>query len=91
MTRFEKFKNIDIDALTEWLDEHINPDESPWSQWFNENYCQKCESIRTFVHYLNGEHECAWCEVNDKCKYFQELDKTLSCKDIVRMWLEGEE
>lgn len=70
--------------------EYINPDESPWNQWFDENYCQKCESVRAFVPYLNGEHECAWCEANGKCKYFLDWEEQPSCKDIVKMWLESE-
>ena len=90
MTRFEEFKNMDIEAFVKWIDKHGQHDDSPWNKWFEESYCQRCESVMAFVPYLNGEHECTWCEVNGKCRYFQELDGILSCKDVVKMWLEGE-
>ena len=89
ITWFEKIKMMDIDEFAEWLDEHDMFDNSPWTQWFDEQYCQNCESVVTFVPYLNGEHECAWCEVNGKCRYFQEIKDVPDGKEIIKMWLES--
>lgn len=90
MTRFEELKNMNIEALVEWLDEHGTYEGASWQRWFDESYCQKCETVIASVPYLNGEHECTWCEVNGKCRYFQDMSGVPSCKDIVKMWLESE-
>lgn len=96
MTRFEELKNMDIDALAEWIDQNGRFDCSPWCDWFNENYCKKCPSEITYITDYSGEYEwqteceCAWCELNDKCRYFPELKEEPSAKDIVKMWLESE-
>ena len=91
MTRFEEFKNMDIDDLSKWIDKHGQFDDSPWMTWWDENYCSKCEPI--VCHYPDSAHEfsCAWCELNDyKCRFFPEMDKQPDSKDIVKMWLESE-
>lgn len=90
MTQFEKFKNIGIDQLAEWLDEYGQFDGSPWIKWFDELYCKKCEPI--MCHYNDSEHEfpCSWCELNGKCKCFPELNNTPDTKMIIKMWLETE-
>ena len=90
MTRFEELKNMNIDALAEWLDKYGRYGDAPWDKWFDESYCQKCESVRVFVPYLNGEHECGYCEANNKCRYFMEMDELPDSKDVVKMWLESE-
>ncbi len=90
MTWFEKIKLMSIEEFAEWLDEQMGSDISPWNIWWDSTYCQNCESVMSFVPYLNGEHECAWCEINDnKCKFFPEMSKVPNGKEIVRMWLES--
>lgn len=90
MTRFEEFKNMDIETLSKWINEHGQYDGSPWSQWFDRTYCQNCKDI--ICHYPDSPHEfpCAWCELNDKCKFFPEMDEQPDSKEIVKMWLESE-
>lgn len=91
MTHFEEFKNMDIDALAEWLDEHGQFDNSPWTSWFDQKYCKNCEPV--MCHYPNSTHEfpCSWCELNDnKCKYFPELAQIPSNKETIKMWLQTE-
>ena len=90
MTRFEEFKNMDIETLAEWIDENGQFDGSPWCEWFDENYCQKCEPV--MCRYPDSEYEfpCSWCELEHKCRFFVERDEQPDSKDIVKMWLEGE-
>lgn len=87
MTQFEKFKSIDIDTFAEWLDRHIEFGSSPWCQWFDETYCQKCQPI--MCKYEDGRYEfpCAYCEVNGGCRFF---DKAPSGNGIAKLWLERE-
>lgn len=88
ITHFEEFKMMDIEKLSEWLDEYGRFDDSPWLEWFNEQYCEKCEPVMAFVPYLDGEHECAYCETTDKCRFFE--DGVPDNKEMIKMWLESE-
>lgn len=90
MTVFENFKNKTIDEIVEWLDEHGAFDNFLWIQWFDQKYCKQCESEFTYVSELDKKCECAWCELNGKCRFFKELDDTPDNKQIIRMWLESE-
>jgi hypothetical protein len=90
MTVFDNIKSKNIDELATWLDENCEYDGTLWCKWWDEHYCQNCESITAFVPYLNGEYECAYCEANGKCRFFQEMDHVPSGKEIVKMWLESE-
>ena len=71
-----------MDFLVEKLEKALDEDD---------NYCSKCESIIAYVKEFNRECECAWCELNGKCKYFQELDNIPDNKQVIKMWLEGED
>lgn len=86
MTVFEKFKSNSIDELVEWLNEYGVQDYAPWDNWFNDNYCSKCESI--FDPKYN--QMCAWCESHEKCKYFLEMNNIPDPKQVIKMWLESE-
>lgn len=87
MTQFEKFKSMDIDALAEWLDQNIEFGCSPWSQWFDEKYCQKCTPIMCKYEDSKYEFPCAWCEVESFCRSFPETANVPSGKEIAWMWL----
>lgn len=101
MTNFDCMKAMSVDVLAKWLDEHGQFDGSPWMDWFNENYCKKCESIKVKSAiakdklgisplYFDGTVDCAWCELHHKCKYFQELDELPDNTEIIKMWLNHE-
>lgn len=100
-TNFKYFQNMSIDELAEWLDIHCLVDSSPWMHSFNEKYCSKCESIK--CKYVDaeeklgitpfsrsGEIECAYCELENKCKFFPELDDVPDNKETIKIWLEEE-
>ena len=91
MTNYEKLKLMNIEEMSEWLDQYGQFDGSLWMNWFDEQYCKNCDSV--MCHYENSNHEfhCAWCELHDKCKFFQELDDVPDNKEIIKMWLENGE
>ena len=92
MTNREKLNQMSTEELAVWLDEHddIGYDNAPWIRWFNKKYCQHCKAIVSTS--LNGawETEASYCEVNDKCSYFSDLNKIPSNLEIIKMWLEAE-
>lgn len=101
MNNFKRIQSMTIDELAEWLDKNCMFDNSPWLNSFNEKYCEKCESIKckyagaeekldiTPFSY-SGEIECAYCELENKCRFFQDLDDVPDNKEMIKMWLEEE-
>lgn len=85
MTVYENFKSMGIDELADWLDEYGMLDGSPWINWFDDNYCSKCKGIS-----VSDTMECGWCELNNKCKYFQDMDDIPDSKQMIKMWLKSE-
>lgn len=90
MTVFDNFKSKNIDELAEWLSEHGMYDQAPWWRHWDKNYCNKCESINVYIPSLEKETECAWCEIHNKCKFFQDMSEIPSSKEIIKMWLLSE-
>ena len=85
-----------VDELADWLDKNGCFDDSPWSDFFDKEYCRKCEAIKcTYADVkekpsYSGEVECAYCEVYGKCKFFPEFDDIPSNKYVIKMWLKEE-
>lgn len=96
MTVFEDIHSKDIDGLVEWLDKNGAADGNPWLRWFDKNYCKKCEEVvcesitDCFGDYWSGEHEFAYCELNNKCRYFENMDRVPDRKQTIKLWLESE-
>lgn len=92
MNNFEKLQSLDIDQFAEWLDNNGMWDNSPWSKWFDSKYCQQCEPVKAMMEGYFGYRECkfAWCELEHKCRFFQDMDEEPSSKDIIKFWLESE-
>lgn len=89
MTIFETFKHMTIDELADWLDKYGQFDGSPWIQWWDKKYCDKCEGIKVDNETYYGVLEYTWCELhNSKCKFFPDRKEMPSNKDIIKMWLE---
>lgn len=84
MTVFEFIKSKSIDELAKYLDEYGYHDNAPWMQWFNENYCSKCDGI------LYNGLEYAYCELNDDCIYLPDMIFAPYIEDIIKLWLESE-
>jgi hypothetical protein len=96
MTNLEYLQSLPINKFAEWLDEHGQFDGSPWMDWFNETYCKKCESIKCKIKstnigitplYPDREIDCAYCELEHKCKFFENLEDVPDNKEIIKMWL----
>ncbi len=94
MTAFENIHSKNLDELVEWLDKNGAYDNTPWEKWFDSNYCKKCEAVVAYMSDpcpdWSGEHEFAWCELNHKCKYFQDMSKIPNRNQVIRLWLESE-
>lgn len=96
MTVFEDIHSKDIDGLVEWLDKNGAYNGSPWTRWFDKNYCRKCKAVKAafvtdqYGDYWSGEHEFSWCELNGKCRYFQDFKKVPDRKQTIKLWLESE-
>lgn len=86
MTVLENFKAKNIDELVDWIDEYFAFDTAPYWTWYDENYCNKCESIVTD----DDKIECAYCEVHDNCRFFKDMDNIPDSKQIIKMWLLSE-
>jgi len=91
MTRYKEIKDLNFELFIDWLDRIVPPDNSDWTLWFDKNYCKKCSPIIEEV--ANKElgfsttSEKAYCECYHKCKFFPNLDRDLSNKDVIRLWL----
>ena len=85
MTVFESFKANNIDELAEWLDKYIVCiDEAPWTLWWDKNYCKKCAAeVVNFDEY-------GYCELHDKCRFFQDMYDVPDNKCVIKLWLESE-
>jgi hypothetical protein len=96
-----KLKNMNLKDLAAWLDEYGQFDGSPWMEWFGSTYCDKCESIKckytdakeklgiSPLSY-SGEVDCAYCELNDHCKFFPQIKGIPDNKEVIKMWLNEE-
>ncbi len=101
MTNFKHIQSMSIEELAAWLDENGQFDTSPWSSWFNDTYCSKCEPIKCkyadtekalgFTPYIfgtyNGDLECAYCELENKCRFFPDLEDTPDNLETIKIWL----
>ena len=95
MTNLENIKNMTIDELSTWLDAYGSFDDAPWTNWFNKTYCnpKNCPSLLvnlSWDEFQTRKAEVAYCELNHKCRFFEELSNTPSNKEVIKMWLEQE-
>ena len=90
MTVFESIKSKNIDELVEWLNKYCCFDTAPYMDFWDKNYCDKCEPEVVDDPDVCGELSSMYCELHDKCKYFQNMDKIPSVKECIKMWLESE-
>ena len=99
MTIYDKFTTSTKEALAKWITEFANHDDSPWMNWFNKKYCQKCKSeIVTREDSLDklgfelifvNSVECSYCEVYNECRYFPNKPNP-TIEEIIKMWLDQE-
>lgn len=98
MTNFKHLQTMTVEQLADWLDKNGMFDGSPWLDWFNKSYCEKCEAIECHYEkakmdlgidliYTDRTIECAYCELEPKCRFFPELEKVPDNKKVIEMWL----
>ena len=98
MTNFKHLQTMSVDQLANWLDKNGMFDGSPWNDWFNEQFCEKCEPIE--CHYARAKTdlgielltpestiECAYCECHDHCRFFPEIKDMPDNRKVIEMWL----
>lgn len=90
MKMIDKIRHMNTYEFADWLDEYVELYSAPWTKWFDKNFCKKCYAEIIHNAYTDRMMECSWCELNGKCKFFQELDDIPSDKQIIRMWLNSE-
>lgn len=95
MNNFKNLQSMSIDQLVEWLDVN-GSHNSIWWTWFEENYCDKCETETVEISDFEGENEwktkceCAYCETHDKCRFFSDMNDVPDAKETIKLWLEAE-
>jgi hypothetical protein len=90
MNNFEKLKSMSAEALAEWLNKYVSYNDAPWSDWFDQKYCKKCEDIICKSPDDSRHSVCAYCEIYDNCRFFPEIDDVPNSLETVKMWLESE-
>lgn len=92
MSNFEKLKQMSVDELAKWLDKYLAFDDAPQTLWFAKNYCNKCDHVEGQWKGTFGTHKCefAYCELEHKCRYFQDMDEVPDGVEVVKLWLEAE-
>ena len=89
MTVFDSIKNKNIDELVDWIDKYIDFDTAPYWKFWDKNYCSKCEPLIASNDEYN-KMEFAYCEVNNNCRYFKDMEEIPNRKQTIKMWLESE-
>lgn len=88
MNKFDWLQQKDVQNLAEFLVDIDCIENQPWTKWFDDKYCNKCESIE--MHYPNSfcTFEVAPCEIGE-CPFGISIND-IDPIDIVKMWLESE-
>ena len=96
MNRYQQFVSLSLEDFVKLIDDYSKTDDAPWLNWFDERYCSKCESVYVsksesaeklgFEPFGDGDVQCAYCEVNNYCRFFPSRESP-STKEIIEMWL----
>jgi hypothetical protein len=90
MTNFEKIKSLSVEGLSGWLDVIISKNIRPWKDWFNKEYCDKCEPEYIFHEWGGVDFPISFCEQEGYCKFFPYSGTAIETRDIIEMWLNRE-
>lgn len=90
MTNLENIRKMSAEALAQYLGALGSLETSPWMVWWNKRYCNECESVKTYVPYLDKEADCAFCELENQCRFFPELSEGPDIDQIIVLWLKAE-
>ena len=91
MNNFEYLKSLSLEDFAAWLDKNGQFDGSPWMSWFDNNYCKNCPAIECKIDDSRFNYKdailCAYCELENKCKYFKDFEEVPDNKKIIELWL----
>ena len=88
MRVFDYLESKNIDELVDWIDKNFIAFSTPWWKWWHTTYCNECEA--EIVLNDNGfKIEYGYCELNNNCKYFQDMECVPDNKQVIKMWLES--
>lgn len=91
MNNYDKFRSMTIEEMTQWFEENFDCDDSPWIKAFDDKYCKNCEVVKgKCKDYYCDEMIFTYCELFDKCRYFEDEDSCPSDKLMIKLWLNGE-
>ena len=100
MTNFKYLQSRTLEDFAVWLNNYGQFDGAPWTQWFNDTFCEKCEAIELkyedskqklgITPFYDETLECGYCECNDHCRFFPNIKGIPSNKDVIEMWLKEE-
>ena len=91
MRNIDKIKSKSFDEFAKWLDQYCSFEDSLWVKWYNDKYCNNCPSEIGKFEGSDREIEFCWCELYDKCKFFQDMEESPNSLEMIKMWLESEE
>lgn len=102
MNNFSFMQSMSLDELAMWLYKNCNIDDAPWTKWFTDTCCNRCEpviispdeaesklGIKSWSNLVDVE--CAYCELEHKCKYYLDFDDIPDNLEIIKMWLKQEQ
>ena len=88
LTNYDQLRKFDVDQLAEFLDKYSGCEKTPWGEWFDKNYCSKCEPIMCHYELHTRLFPVSWCNLNENmCKYFPEMSDAPNHKEIIKLWL----
>lgn len=95
MTIFDKIKSLSKEEMVNYLSQYGDVDFAPWWNWFDEKYCQKCETIETSEDDYHFKVRYSYCELYGRCRFSSgegdSNDPILGeDKKIIQKWLESE-
>ena len=97
MNNYKRLTSLSVEDFAKWIDEYGKFDDSPWITWFSNKFCNTCPSVIIdkkdsldklgFELWYGTSTTCSYCEINNKCRYFPDMEVTPSNFDIIKMWL----
>lgn len=90
MTNKEWLQQATEDELIEFFDNLDSFETSPYMSWWDKNYCSNCPAILCRYEDSNRDIPCSFCELENYCTFFPEIDHIPDSKDMLRLWLNQE-
>ncbi len=90
MRLYEKLLGLSIEEFAQEIESWSDCEVEPWHDWFESEYCEHCAPVYAQYPLDHVTHACAYCELNDKCRHFPEMNHIPTGAEIVEMWLEQE-